>query len=79
MSRCSILSEIKSLNSVKQLIEEGKLKEAFQIVLELEKKEHLSLKEILSLKLVKAYLLRYLGNINDAIELVEEIFREILG
>ncbi len=68
--------EIKGLNSVKQLIEEGKIKEALQIVLELEQGDDLSLKELLSYKLVKANLLRVLGNFLDAIEIAKEIFQE---
>ncbi|MFX1601291.1 MAG: tetratricopeptide repeat protein, partial [Promethearchaeota archaeon] len=68
--------EIKGLNSVKQLIEEGKIQEALQIVLELEQGEDLSLKELLSYKLVRANLLRGLGNFLDAIEISNEIFQE---
>jgi len=68
--------EIKGLNSVRQLIEEGKCKEALQIVLELEQGKDLSLKEILSYKLVRADLLLLLGNFLDAIEIAKEIFQE---
>ena len=68
--------EIKGLSPVKQLREEGKIKEALQIVLELEQGEDLSLKELLSYKLVKANLLRDLGNYLDAIEIAKEIFQE---
>ena len=68
--------EIKGLNSVRQLREEGKIKEALQIVLELELGDDLSLKELLSYKLVKANLLRLLGNYLDAIEIAKEIFQE---
>jgi len=68
--------EIKGLNSVGQLIEEGKHKEALQIVLELEQGKDLSLKEILSYKLVRADLLLLLGNFLDAIEIAKEIFQE---
>ena len=68
--------KIKSLNSVKQLREEGKIKEAFQIVLELEQGDDLSLKELLSYKLVKANLLLFLGNYLNAIELAKEVFQE---
>jgi tetratricopeptide (TPR) repeat protein len=68
--------EIKGLNSVKQLREEGKIKEALQIVLELEQEHDLSLKELLSYKLVRANLLRELGNLSDAIEIAKEIFQE---
>ncbi|NVM35321.1 MAG: tetratricopeptide repeat protein [Candidatus Lokiarchaeota archaeon] len=68
--------EIKDLNPVKQLREDGKLKEALQIVLELEQGKDLSLKELLTYKLVKANLLLELGNYLDAIEIAKEIFQE---
>ena len=68
--------EIKGLNSVKQLREEWKLKEALEIILELEQRDNLSLKESLSYKLVKADLLELLGNELKAIELAKEIFQE---
>jgi len=68
--------EIKGLNSVKQLREEGKIKEALQIVLELEQGKDLSLKELLSYKLVKANLIWMLGKPLDAIEIAKEIFQE---
>ena len=41
-------SEIKELNQVRQLIEEGKIKEAYQIVLELEQSDDLTHQELLS-------------------------------
>ncbi|MFW9828799.1 MAG: hypothetical protein ACFFEY_14505 [Candidatus Thorarchaeota archaeon] len=68
--------KIKSLSPVKKLREEGKIKEALEIVLELEKGEDLSLKEILSYKLAKANLLSLIGNYLDAIEIAKEIFQE---
>ncbi|MFX1524207.1 MAG: tetratricopeptide repeat protein [Promethearchaeota archaeon] len=68
--------EIKGLNSIKQLREERKIKEAIQIALELEKRKDLSLKEILSYKLVRAELLRQLGNFLDAIDIAKEVFQE---
>ena len=68
--------EIKELIQVNQLREEGKLKEAFQIISELEQKDDLSLKESLSYKLVKADLLHLLGNSLEAIELAKEIYQE---
>ncbi|NHJ19702.1 MAG: tetratricopeptide repeat protein [Candidatus Lokiarchaeota archaeon] len=68
--------EIKGLNSVRQLMEDGKMQKAFQIVLELEQGDDLSPKELLSCKLVKANLLRVIGNYPDAIEIAKEIFRE---
>ncbi len=66
--------EIKGLNSVRQLREEGKIKEALQIILKLEQTEDLSLKELLSYKLAKADLLRSLGNYSDAIEIAQETY-----
>jgi len=63
-------------NSVKKLIEEGKIKEALQIVLELEQGKDLSPKELLSYRLVEANLLRMSGNYLDAIEIAKEIFQE---
>ncbi|MFW9902320.1 MAG: tetratricopeptide repeat protein, partial [Candidatus Thorarchaeota archaeon] len=68
--------EIKELNPVYKLIKEGKIKEALQIVLELEQGKDLSLKELLLYKLFKAYLLTLLGNFLDAIEIAKEIFLE---
>jgi len=68
--------EIKGLSPVKQLVEEGKIKEALQIVLELEQGDDISLKELLSYKLVKANLLRELGNYSDAIEVAKETYKE---
>ncbi|MHA1916095.1 MAG: tetratricopeptide repeat protein, partial [Promethearchaeota archaeon] len=68
--------EIKGLNSVKQLREEGNIKEALQIVLELEQGEDLSYKELLFYKLVEAHLLQILGNHLGVIEIAKEIFQE---
>ncbi|MFX1498930.1 MAG: tetratricopeptide repeat protein [Promethearchaeota archaeon] len=69
-------SEIIGLNSVEQLREEGKIKEALQIVEELEQGDGLSLKELLLYKLVKANLLREIGKLYDAIEIAKDIFHE---
>ncbi|MFX1469149.1 MAG: hypothetical protein ACFFB8_10835 [Promethearchaeota archaeon] len=69
-------SEIKELIQAKQLKDEGKIKDAFQIVLELERNDDLSPQELLSCKLLKAQLLRALGNYLDAIEIAKEIFHE---
>ena len=71
-----IQPKIKELIQVKQLIKERKLKEAFQIVLEIEQKADLTSQELLTLKLFKADLLRWLGDFLDAIELAKEIFQE---
>ncbi|MFW9783426.1 MAG: hypothetical protein ACFFFB_14180 [Candidatus Heimdallarchaeota archaeon] len=47
--------ETKELIQVNQLLEEGKVKEAFHVILELEKRGDLSPKELLLYKLVKAH------------------------
>ena len=46
-------SEIKELIQARQLMEEGKIKEAFQIVLELEKRDDLSPQKLLSNELLQ--------------------------
>ncbi|MFX0030258.1 MAG: tetratricopeptide repeat protein [Candidatus Hermodarchaeota archaeon] len=69
-------SEIKELNQVNQLIEDGKIKEALLIVLELEQSGDLIPQELLSYRLLKAELLRRLGNFLDAIKISDEIFQE---
>ena len=71
-----IHSETQGLNSVKQLIEEGKIKEALQIILELEHGKDFSPKELLSYKLAKAKLLHLSGNHLNAIEIAKKIFQE---
>ncbi|MFX1528224.1 MAG: type IV pilus biogenesis/stability protein PilW [Promethearchaeota archaeon] len=68
--------ETKELIQVNQLLEEGKVKEAFHVILELEKRGDLSPKELLLYKLVKANLLRGLGKFLDAIEIAKEIYQE---
>jgi len=73
-------SEMKSLSEeftqAKQLMEQGNIKEAFQIVLELEKMDNLPTQELLSIKLLKANLLYKLGEFLDAIKNAEEIFQD---
>jgi len=73
-------SEIKSLPEefiqAKQLMEQGKIKEAFQIVLELEKMDNSTAQELLSYKLLKANLLYKLGEFLDAIKNAKAIFQE---
>jgi len=64
------------LIQVNQLIEEGKVKEAFQVILELEQTDVLSFKEKISCKLIKANLFRVLGNYSDSIECAETVFQE---
>ena len=73
-------SEIKSFpeefTRAKQLMEQGKFKEAIQLVLELEKIDNLTAQELLSFKLLKANLLYKLGEFLDAIKNAEEIYQE---
>lgn len=68
--------EIKELNQVNQLIEVGKIGEAFQIISELEGRKDFSRKEILACKLVKAKLFRLLGDYLSVIKYAESIFQE---
>ncbi|MFW9943301.1 MAG: hypothetical protein ACFFFT_19860 [Candidatus Thorarchaeota archaeon] len=68
--------ENKELIQAKQLMEEGKVQEPFQILLELEKRDVLSPQELLSCKLLKVKLLHKLGNHLDAIKTAEETFQE---
>ena len=62
--------------SIRQFIEEGNIKEALQVVLEIEQASDLSHKELLSYKLVKANLLRMLGNYPEAIKVAKETYTE---
>ncbi|MFX1480085.1 MAG: hypothetical protein ACFFCI_18350 [Promethearchaeota archaeon] len=69
-------SEINELNQVNQFIDEGKVKEAFKFISELEQRDDFSFKEKISCKLVKANLIAQLGNYLDAIKGAEAIFQE---
>ena len=69
-------TEIKELIHAKQLRDDGKIKEAFQVVLELEKKDDISPQELLSCKLLKVKLLFWLGNSSDALKCAEDIYQE---
>jgi tetratricopeptide (TPR) repeat protein len=69
--------EIKKLNPVKKLREEGKLREAFQLILELEQEGDLSFKDFLLCKLIKADLYSKLGKHLDAIEIAKETYQEV--
>ncbi|MFX1356944.1 MAG: tetratricopeptide repeat protein [Promethearchaeota archaeon] len=66
----------KELTEISQIIEEGKLKEAYQAILELEQKDDLSNKEKISCKLIKANLFRVMGQYLDSIEYAETVFQE---
>jgi hypothetical protein len=69
-------SEIKEMIQVNQLIEEGKVKEAFQAIFELEQREDLSPKEQLLCRLVKADLFKRLGNYPEVIKCAKSIYAE---
>jgi len=69
-------SEIKELIQAKKLMEEGKIKEANQILLELEKREDLSPQELLSYKLLKANFIYKSGKYSDAIIYTDKIMQE---
>jgi len=69
-------SEIKELKQANQLMEEGKFKESLDLVLKLEKNSNLKEQELLSIKFLKANLLRLLGKFLDAIKCAEELFQE---
>ncbi|NHJ19703.1 MAG: tetratricopeptide repeat protein [Candidatus Lokiarchaeota archaeon] len=66
----------KELIEISQIIEEGKLKEAYQAILELEQKDDLSNKEKISCKLIKANLFRVMGQYLESIEYAETVFQE---
>ncbi|MDX1798188.1 MAG: hypothetical protein R3255_06030 [Candidatus Lokiarchaeia archaeon] len=67
--------EIKELIQISQLVEEGKIKEAFQIISELEQKNFFSPKEKLTCKLFKANLYSTLGKYLEAIETAKTVFK----
>ncbi|MFX1234259.1 MAG: tetratricopeptide repeat protein [Promethearchaeota archaeon] len=68
--------EIKELIQVYQLIEEDKLKDALQVILEIEQRDDFSLKERVLYTLIKANLFRLIGNYLDAIEYAEVVYQE---
>jgi len=69
-------SEIKELIQARQLIKEGKINEAFQIVLELEERDNLSPQELLSYKLLKANFLYKSSKYSDAITYTDQLLQE---
>jgi hypothetical protein len=71
-----ISSEIEDLNQLNQFLEEGKIKEAYQFILELEQRNGFSFKEKLTIKLHKAKVLLGLGDFFDAINIAKDLFRE---
>ncbi len=58
-------SEIQELTQAKQLMEEGRIIEAYQIVLGLENRENFTAKELLLCKLLKAKFRAYLSSQNS--------------
>ncbi|MBY9014315.1 MAG: tetratricopeptide repeat protein [Candidatus Lokiarchaeota archaeon] len=69
-------SEMKELIKAKNLIREGRIKEAHQIVLGLENYENLTAEELLLCKLLKANLLYRSMKYSDAIIYTDELFKE---
>ncbi len=69
-------SESKELKQADHLMREGKINEALQIILELEKRDDFTHQELLSIKLFKANLLYKLGDLLGAINYAEDIFQE---
>ncbi|MFW9879107.1 MAG: tetratricopeptide repeat protein [Candidatus Thorarchaeota archaeon] len=68
---------LKVLKDAKKLIEEGKVKEAKPLILDLEKRDDLSPQELLSYKLLKAKLLYKSLNFLDTVTYTEQLLKEI--
>ena len=66
----------KELVQAKQLMNQGEIKKSFQLVLELEKRDDLSAKELFSCKLLKANLLYRLLKYSDAIIYTDQLLQE---
>ena len=69
-------SEIKELIKAKKLMREGRIKEAYQIILEFENKGDLTAQELLSYKLLKANLLYKSMKYSEAIIYTNELLQE---
>ncbi|KKL54592.1 hypothetical protein LCGC14_2263870 [marine sediment metagenome] len=69
-------SEIQELTQAKQLMEEGRIEEAHQIVLGLENKENLTAKELFSCKLLKANFLYKSRKYSEAIIYTDQLLQE---
>ena len=69
-------SEIQELTQAKLLMEEGRIEEANQIVLGLENKENLTVKELLSCKLLKAKVVYKSMNYSKAIIYIDQLLQE---
>ena len=69
-------SEIQELTQAKQLMEKGRIDEAYQIVLGLENRENLTAKELLLCKLLKAKFLYKSMNYSEAIIYTDELLQE---
>jgi hypothetical protein len=68
----------RKLIEAKKLILDGKTKESFQLILELENDKDLTPQEILSCKIFKAKLLSELGKYQDGFNITDEILNETL-
>ena len=69
-------SVIKELIKAKKLMREGRIKEAYQIILEFENKGDLTAQELFSYKLLKANLLYKSGKFSEAIIYTDELLQE---
>jgi len=69
-------SEIKDLIKAKKFLREGRIKEAYQIILEFENKGDLIAQELLSYKLLKANLLYKSFKFSEAIIYTDELLQE---
>ena len=69
-------SEPKKLSKAKKLFKEGKIKNALQLVTDLEKEGELSINDQLSSQLFKGSLLIATGLYNDALTLAKQVLKE---
>jgi len=69
-------SEMKELIKAKKLMREGRIKEAYQIILEFENKGDLTAQELFSYKLLKANLLYKSLKFSEAIIYTDELLQE---
>ena len=69
-------SEMKELIKAKKLMREGRIKEAYQILLGLEKMENFAAEELLLYKLLKANLLYKSIKYSEAIIYTDELLQE---
>ena len=67
---------LQELKGARQLLNQGHIKEALQIVLGLEKSDNNSSRELLSIKLLKADILSDSGEFLEAINCTEDLFQQ---